>query len=294
MLTLYQSEWCPACHRVRQVLTELGLTYIGGERRRQPRRARRRHRHLRPGHGARPAGRRQGLHRLRRDDRVLAGDVPRPRRRGGPRRLRLPGELPARSSLPPRAALAHLRELLEAKGFAIVAQIRGPKINERLPKEYVLLYVTIPVAAVKTSQIDPLAPGALLLPMAVMPADGGGSVIATADPVGQVWLYGEPELNSDPVQGQGAARRGVRGALRRAARAGSPATYSQRNTPQAEQRRDQADDGDDAELHPVHARARSRGPPARSRGGRAAAPCRCPPSSWAAGRAAPTCPRRTA
>ena len=58
-----------------------------------------------------------------------------------------------------------------------------------------LLYVTIPVAAVKTVQIDPLAPGALLLPMAVMPADGGGSIIATADPVGQVWLYGEPELN---------------------------------------------------------------------------------------------------
>jgi glutaredoxin len=99
-------------------------------------------------------------------------------------------------SLPPRAALAHLRELLEAKGFTIVSQIRGPKINERLPKEYVLLYVTIPVAAVKTVQIDPLAPGALLLPMAVMPADGGGSIIATADPVGQVWLYGEPELNA--------------------------------------------------------------------------------------------------
>ena len=27
MLTLYQAEWCPYCHRVRQVLTELGLTY---------------------------------------------------------------------------------------------------------------------------------------------------------------------------------------------------------------------------------------------------------------------------
>ena len=27
MLTLYQAEWCPACHRVRQVMTELGLTY---------------------------------------------------------------------------------------------------------------------------------------------------------------------------------------------------------------------------------------------------------------------------
>ena len=28
MLTLYQVEWCPYCHRVRQVMTELGLTYI--------------------------------------------------------------------------------------------------------------------------------------------------------------------------------------------------------------------------------------------------------------------------
>ena len=28
MITLYQAEWCPYCHRVRQVLTELGLTYL--------------------------------------------------------------------------------------------------------------------------------------------------------------------------------------------------------------------------------------------------------------------------
>ena len=27
MLTLYQLEWCPSCHGVRQVMTELGLTY---------------------------------------------------------------------------------------------------------------------------------------------------------------------------------------------------------------------------------------------------------------------------
>ena len=27
MLTLYQAEWCPYCHRVRQVMTELELTY---------------------------------------------------------------------------------------------------------------------------------------------------------------------------------------------------------------------------------------------------------------------------
>ena len=28
MLTLYQAEWCPNSHRVRQRLTELGLPYV--------------------------------------------------------------------------------------------------------------------------------------------------------------------------------------------------------------------------------------------------------------------------
>ena len=28
MLELWQTEWCPASHRVRQRLTELGLTYV--------------------------------------------------------------------------------------------------------------------------------------------------------------------------------------------------------------------------------------------------------------------------
>jgi glutathione S-transferase len=27
MITLYQVEWCPYCHRVREALTELGLDY---------------------------------------------------------------------------------------------------------------------------------------------------------------------------------------------------------------------------------------------------------------------------
>jgi glutaredoxin len=194
MLTLYQFEWCPSCHTVRQVLTELGLTYIA----------------------VNVAANREE----RADVMAISGQDTVPVLQDGDRVLTDSGEIieylqatypvPADAeahaasgawraagalSLAPRAALAHLRELLEAKGFTIVAQIRGPKISERLPKEYVLLYVTIPVAAVKTLQIDPLAPGALLLPMAVIPADGGGSIIATADPVGQVWLYGEPELN---------------------------------------------------------------------------------------------------
>lgn len=195
MLTLYQSEWCPACHRVRQALTELRLTYITVNV--AANRDERADVIAISGQDTVPT--------LQDGDKVftdtsemieyLQATYPVPddaEDHAASGAWRAAGAL----SLPPRAALAHLRELLEAKGFTIVSQIRGPKINERLPKEYVLLYVTIPVAAVKTVQIDPLAPGALLLPMAVMPADGGGSIIATADPVGQVWLYGEPELNA--------------------------------------------------------------------------------------------------
>jgi glutaredoxin len=194
MLTLYQAEWCPYTHPVRQLMTELGLTYINVNV---------------------PADREARTELL-----AIAGQESIPVLVDGDKVLTDSDEIiehlrstyPARDdaekhaalgawraavavSLAPRAALARLRELLEEKGFKIIAQIKGPKISEALPKEYVLLHVAIPVAAVKAVELDPLAPAALLLPMAVLPAGGGGSVVATADPVGQVWLYGEPPLN---------------------------------------------------------------------------------------------------
>jgi len=194
MLTLYQAEWCPYCHRVRQVLTELGLTY------------------LTVNVAASRDGRAEllaiadqdGVPVLVDGDKIygdsdqiieyLRATYPKPEDAEEHAALgawRAAGAV----SLAPRAALARLKELLEEKGFKIVTQVKGPKISERLPKEYVLLQVTAPVAAVRTIEIDPLAPGAVLLPMAVIPAEDGTSVIATADPVGQVWLFGEPELN---------------------------------------------------------------------------------------------------
>ena len=194
MLTLYQAEWCPYCHRVRQVLTELGLTY------------------LTVNVAASRDGRAELLAIADQDsipvlvdgDKIygdsdqiieyLRATYPKPEDAEEHAALgawRAAGAV----SLAPRAALARLKELLEEKGFKIVTQVKGPKISERLPKEYVLLQVTAPVAAVRTIEIDPLAPGAVLLPMAVIPAEDGTSVIATADPVGQVWLFGEPELN---------------------------------------------------------------------------------------------------
>jgi glutaredoxin len=194
MLTLYQAEWCSYTHPVRQLMTELGLTYITVN--------------VPADREARTellaiAGQ-DGIPVLVDGDKVLtdSDEIIEHLRSTypAPDDAELHAALGAwraavAVSLAPRAALAHLRELLEEKGFKIIAQIKGPKISERLPKEYTLLYVTAPVAAVKTIEIDPLAPGGVLLPMAVLPAGDGTSVIATADPVGQVWLFGEPELN---------------------------------------------------------------------------------------------------
>ena len=195
MITLYQSEWCFFCHRVRQVLTELGLTYMTVNV---------------------PAAREDRVELM-----AIAGQDGAPVLVDGDKVYRESDEIieylratyPAPEdadehaamgawraammlSLAPRAALARLRELLEEKGFLILAQIKGPKINERLPKEYVDPAGDVPVAAVKSLDVDPLAPGAIMFPIAVIPTEDGKSVIASADPVGQVWLYGETDLRN--------------------------------------------------------------------------------------------------
>ena len=61
-----------------------------------------------------------------------------------------------------------------------------------------LLHATVPAAAVKAIELDPTAVSAVLLPLAVVPVEGGSAIVA-ADPVGQVWLYAEPPLRN--VQG---------------------------------------------------------------------------------------------
>jgi glutaredoxin/uncharacterized protein (DUF302 family) len=198
MITLYQNEWCPYCHRVRQALTELGLTYTAVNV---------------------PAANEDRIELM-----AIAGQDGVPVLTDGDKvytdsdeiitylRATYPEPEDAEEnaalgawraavmvSLAPRAALARLREVLEEKGFVVLAQVKGPKINQRLPKEYTILQVTVPVAAVKTLDVDPLAPVAMMLPIAVIPTEDGRSVVAAADPVGQVWLYGDPELNK--VQG---------------------------------------------------------------------------------------------
>ncbi len=143
MITLYQSEWCFYSHRVRQVLTELGLTYTTVNV---------------------PAAREDRVELM-----AIAGQDSAPVLIDGDKvygdsdeiieylRATYPAPEDADEhaamgawraammvSLAPRAALARLRELLEEKGFVVLAQVKGPKINERLPKEYVILQVTVP------------------------------------------------------------------------------------------------------------------------------------------------------
>ncbi|MBN2203737.1 MAG: glutathione S-transferase N-terminal domain-containing protein [Thermoleophilia bacterium] len=192
MLTLYQVEWCPHCHRVRKVLTELGLTYVAvNVAARQEERA-----DVVALTGA-PA-----VPVLQDGDRVVApsGEIiaylqatyPEPED-AGDHRARGAYRNAVRTSLAPQAAAARLRELLEEQDFAVLAEIPGDAISARLPGEYLLLYAAAPTAAAMAVAADPGAPTAVTIPFAITPVEDG-SLVAAPDPVGPVWVYGEPRL----------------------------------------------------------------------------------------------------
>lgn len=192
MLTLYQVEWCPHCHRVRRVLTELGLSFVAvNVPARQEERA---DVVALTGEPAVPV--------LQDGDRVVAssGEIieylratyPEPRD-AGEHRAKSAYRNEVRTSLAPRAATARLRELLEAQGFSVLAEVSGETVSAKLPPGYTLLYATAPAAAALVVKADPGAPTAVTLPFAVTPTDDG-SLVAAPDPVGPVWVYGEPPL----------------------------------------------------------------------------------------------------
>lgn len=201
MLTLYQLEWCPSCHWVRQVMTELGLTYtaVNVPFRREERTQ------------VTAASGQETVPVLQDGDLVLADaaaivehlratypspdDATRQSEMGSWR-------MASRLSTPPRAALAQLRETLAQKGFKIVSETGGREISEHLSSDYVLIGVVLPEAAAPALDLDPLAPNALLLALAVVPT-AGGTVIAAADPVGEVWLFADAPLR----KAQAVARR---------------------------------------------------------------------------------------
>jgi glutaredoxin 3 len=193
VITLYETEWCPDSHRIRQLLTELRLTYtavnVAADREQRPEVV--------------AVSGQSGVPVLVDGDKVYADPddaleylrttYPRPDDAG--RQAAMGAWRRSKTlSVAPRVALARLAELLLAKELSIVSRLEGPQLDPRLPDEYTMLHVGAPAAIARTFELDPAAPVALLVPVAVIPAEGGGSVVAMADPVGQVWLYGEPDL----------------------------------------------------------------------------------------------------
>jgi glutaredoxin len=208
MLTLYQVEWCPSCHRVRQVMTELGLTYtivnvpFKPEDRAEVMAV--------SGQDRVPV--------LRDGDRVLAdsGAIVDHLRATYPVALDAAAHAEAgswrlgrRVSIPPHAALSRVRRLLDEQGFVIVAETRGPDISDRLPGDYAVLGVILPETGAQAVEADAGAPGAVLLSVAVAPGGGGTSVVTAADPVGQIWLFADAPLRKT----QAIARRRLREVL---------------------------------------------------------------------------------
>lgn len=201
MLTLYQLEWCPSCHSVRQVMTELGLTYtaVNVPFRREDRTQ------------VVAVSGQESVPVLQDGDQVLADaaaiveylraiypspdDATRQSEMGSWR-------MASKLSTAPRAALVQLRETLTRKGFRIVSETGGREISERLSSDYVLIGVVLPEAAGPALDLDPLAPHAVLLALAVVPT-AGGTAIAAADPVGEVWLFADAPLR----RAQAVARR---------------------------------------------------------------------------------------
>jgi glutathione S-transferase len=194
MLTLYQAEWCPYCHRVRQVLTELELTYTCVN---------------------------VPLHRAERTQvRELSGQEVVPVLKDGRKVIvgsnEIIAHLRARYPAPddaeghaevgrfrvvleldegPEEALAMLREVFTAADIRIVGETHGYELGgDRLPEGYVLVQAAAVWALEEAARVDPTIPAATTFSAAVFAVDGG-SAIAVTRPFAEAWLYGEPALS---------------------------------------------------------------------------------------------------
>jgi glutaredoxin len=192
MITLYQTEWCPQGHRVRQTLTELGLTYtlvnVPADKA-----DRIELKGICGGDGV-PALC-DGETVLSEGDAIIAHlratyppapDADKHEQRG---LFRYVLEL----EMAPAAALAHLKEMLLKHHFDVVAEIGITPRDQDATGTYTLLHALVPVAVAVDLAADPSVPSSLTIPMSVYPV-GDGSQIAITDPFVGVWLFGQPEL----------------------------------------------------------------------------------------------------
>jgi glutathione S-transferase len=195
MLTLYQTEWCPYCHRVRQVLTELELTYtcvnvpLRRDRRVQ----------------VREVSGQEGVPVLK-DGRKLIVDseaiishlratYPPPADADDHAEVGL-FRVVLRFEETPDQALDLLRSALAEADFRILAETREFSLGlEGLPADYVLVHAALPWAVAQAVAIDPTIPAAASFSLAVFPYEGGSAVAATR-PFAEAWVYGNAALSA--------------------------------------------------------------------------------------------------
>lgn len=192
MITLYQVEWCPTCHLVRQLLSELGITYLTvnvpaeKSQRAELRRM--------SGQDTVPV--------LTDEERVLRGgeaiveylqatyppaeDMQAHREKSLWRYI-LESDTPAEDSL------ARLKQLLPEHGFQIVCETGITPREQDATGTYVLLHVVDPKAVALTLAADPSVPAALTIPLAVYPIADGSQIVLT-DPGAGAWLSGQRDL----------------------------------------------------------------------------------------------------
>jgi glutathione S-transferase len=194
MLTLYQAEWCPYCHRVRQVLTELELTYTCVN---VPLRHDQRER-------VREVSGQEAVPVLKDGRKVVVGSD------AIMAHLRAAYAPPAdaddhaevgrfrlvlRFDETTEEVLALLRDALAAADFRILAETRGFELGlESLPDDYVLVQVALPSAVEQAVAIDPTIPAAASFSLAVFPYEAG-SAIAVIRPFAEAWVYGDAVLS---------------------------------------------------------------------------------------------------
>jgi glutaredoxin len=192
MMTLYQTEWCPHGHRVRQTLTELGMTYtlVNVPAEKEDRLE------LRKVCAA------DSVPALCDGDKVLSGadaiiahllatypraaDADSQEQHGFFRYV-------LEKDMAPEAALTHLKESLLRHDFEVVAEVAITPADGDTSKTYTLLHALVPVAVAMDLAADPSVPSSLTIPMSVYPV-GDTSQISITDPMVGVWLFGEPAL----------------------------------------------------------------------------------------------------
>jgi len=192
MLTLYQVEWCPYCHRARQTLTELELTYecinVPADRDEREQVA--------------AVSGQEGVPVLVDGDTTIAGTVeivahlrehypapPDGAEHASRGRFRIVSKL----TLPPAEALERLREVFKQERIRIVAEIPGDTLAPGLlPEGYTLVHAAVPAAVAAVVQADPTIAAAVTIPVAVYGTESG-SEVAVTKPLAGAWLYDVPE-----------------------------------------------------------------------------------------------------